>query len=157
MDINTAQGSRKQPNRKLPQSVGKILLGSAIVFFSAGFSFDAEARGHGHHYYGDHHRGHGYRHGYNYGYRRGHRRHHGHHDRGAYLAGGLVLGSLLTHAYHRSHEPYVVRESRVVRRTVETPVSRRLFKDRYGDCFERNYNSAGDEVLVELNPSECAW
>ena len=77
------------------------------------------------------------------------------------MVGGLVLGSLLTNAYHRSHEPYVARESRVVHTaahtTAQAPVSRRLFKDRNGDCFERNYNSVGDEVLVELHPNECAW
>ena len=149
MDIGTQQDSSKLIEGKRAKNIGKILLGAAILFMTAGFSYDAEARGHGQRYYGDHHRSHGYRYG--------HRSHHGHSSRGAYLAGGLVLGSLLSHAYHRRHDPYVVRETRVVRRSTETPVARRLFKDRNGNCYERNYNQAGDEVLVELDPNECAW
>jgi hypothetical protein len=155
MDIRTQQDSSKQPSRKLPRNIGKILLGSAIIFMAAGFSFDAEARGHGYRYYGGHNGGHGYGHGYRHG-----SGHHGSHD-GAYLVGGLVLGSLISHAYHRRQDPYVVRETRVVHRTSERtserPVGRRLYKDRNGDCFERNYNAAGDEILVELDPNECAW
>ena len=165
MDISTAKSSSKQPRRKPCRYIGKVLLGSAIIFMSTGFSFDAEAGGHGKHYYGDRHGGHGYRHGYSHGYRSGHGHHRGHSDHGAYLVGGIILGSLISHAYQRRHEPYfmrettteVTRQSRVVRGTAETPVARRLFKDRYGDCFERSYDSAGNEVLVELDPNECAW
>ena len=133
--------------------MGKTLVVTTIVCMLLAISFDAQAGGRGHHngghYYGH---GHGHGHGYRYGY--------GHSGHGAgYLIGGLVLGSMLTHAYERRHQPYLVQESRVVQIPAETQrrVSRRLFRDRNGNCFERNFNSAGDELLVELDPSECAW
>jgi len=122
-----------------------------VLASTAGFSSQAQAGG----YYGHH-----YRHG-------GHHYRHGHHhsDGGAYLAGGLILGSLITHAVYnnrayRYDEPYVV-ERRVVRRPATVPtdrsVSRRLFRDRNGNCFERVYTPAGDEVMQELDPQQCAW
>ena len=127
---------------------------------------------------GNGHRGHGYDHrGWGHGghyYRGGggHRSHHNHN--GAYLVGGLILGSVLTSAYHRAndrdyYEPYPV--TRTVYRTVPSrvvshevirevnvpPAGRTLFRDRHGNCFERNYNDDGDEVLYELDPSDCDW
>ena len=131
--------------------MGKTLVVTTIVCMLLAISFDAQAGGRGHHN-GGHYYGHGHGHGYRYGY--------GHSGHGAgYLIGGLVLGSMLTHAYERRHQPYLVQESRVVQIPAETQrrVSRRLFRDRNGNCFERNFNSAGDELLVELDPSECAW
>lgn len=135
----------------------------AVVFVCLGaFSQSAEAR-RGHHYDGYGHHGYGYGYGYRHGY--GHRRHHDH--SGAYLAGGLIVGSLLTHAWHRSYEPryyeprvytssrvIVERPARVVRRT--TTVSRHLFRDRDGNCFEKRYR-AGEELMTELDPRECDW
>lgn len=140
------------------QTAARIALVSLVVATTAGFTAPAEAGGYygkGHHgYYGGHR---GYRH---HGYR--HRSHSSH--RGAYLAGGLILGSLITHAYHRSHQPhvqerYVVRESSVVHepRVISRSTGRRLFRDRNGDCFERTTTRNGDELLLELDPSECAW
>jgi hypothetical protein len=131
--------------------MGKTLVVTTIVCMLLAISFDAQAGGRGHHN-GGHYYGHGHGHGYRYGY--------GHSGHGAgYLIGGLVLGSMLTHAYERRHQPYIVHESSVVQIPAETQrrVSRRLFRDRNGNCFERNFNSAGDELLVELDPSECAW
>lgn len=118
------------------------------------------------------HRGHGYDHrgwghgGHYYRGSHGHRSHHNHN--GAYLIGGLVLGSVLASAYHRGqdrdyYEPYLV--TRTVYRTVPSrvvvrevfvaPAGQSLFQDRHGNCFERNYNRNGDEVLYELDPADC--
>ena len=129
--------------------MSKFLIITMISVMLVGFSFDAQGRGYSHHN-GGHYYGHGYRYGHG---------HHGHNDEAAYLFGGLVLGSILTHAYERRHQPYVVHESRVVQNAVvvERRVSRRLFKDRNGNCYEKNFNSAGDELLIELDPNECAW
>ncbi len=146
----------------LKPGVIKFAIAGFLLAGSLGFTNEAQARGyHGSHYYG----GHYYGGGGHYGHRhRGHRHGRHHSRRGAYLAGGLILGSLLTHAYHRSHyprtEPYVVRERRVIRSTphvVERRTTKRLFRDRDGNCFERTFNRNGDELLVELDPAECAW
>ena len=146
---------------------GVLLKSSAVglvLLFCSGFSESAHAGGYKHYK----HYGHGYHHGH---YR--HRRHK-HSNKGAYLAGGLIIGSLLTHAYHRNNDRYYndryyndryeVRERRayrepvVVRREVvrAEPV-RTLFRDRNGNCYERHYNRGGDEVLSELPPEACYW
>jgi len=114
----------------------------------------------------------GYRnHGYN-DYRGGH--HYRSHGRGhgreaLYLAGGLVVGSALTHAYHTSYAPRTFRQpvyrevvyesSPIVRSTqvIRQTEGRRLFRDRNGDCFERTTSAYGEELLVELDRSACAW
>ena len=102
---------------------------------------------------GRHHRSHGRRHG----------------REAAYLVGGLVVGSLLTNAYHNSYEQRVVRQpvyrevvydsSPIVRSTqvIRQNQGRRLFRDRNGDCFERSTSAYGEELLVELDRSACAW
>ena len=129
----------------------KIIAIVTAIFLTAAFSLPAQAGGYnGHHY---RHGGHHYRHG-------------GHHssDAGAYLAGGLILGSLIGHAYSRHNRPYyepyygrtVVVDAPVVTRS-SPRISRRLLRDRDGNCFEKNYNDRGDEIMVELDPSECAW
>lgn len=107
-----------------------------------------------------HWRDRGYRHGYRHNRYARHYRHRRHHDRGLYLAGGLILGSVITHALHERHEPVVHRRVRTrVSGAVmdDAAISRRLFRDRDGNCFERTYTRAGDEVLSELDPSACAW
>ena len=114
----------------------------------------------------------GYKHNYRHGgyydyhhyrpYRRGYRHHRHRSNRGAYLVGGIALGALISHAYHapryRHHDGYVVREVRrepaVVRR--EGRITRSLFRDRDGNCYERRRDN-GDELLIELPASECAW
>lgn len=118
---------------------------AGMLFLVVGMSVPAQAGGYGHHYRG----GHYYRH------------HHSHN--GAYLAGGLILGSLITHAYMSQPrpEPYygdrtvVVQAPAVVQ---SAPIAgRHLLRDRYGNCYEKNYNDRGDEILVELDPVECEW
>jgi|GEM_PF-2013448 len=101
-------------------------------------------------------------------YDRSHRR-----DRnkeGLYLLGGVLIGSLVTHAIHESRrEPRVSRQP-VYRETVyeSSPVvrstriarsadGRRLLRDRNGDCFERTTSAYGESVLVEVDHRECAW
>lgn len=93
-------------------------------------------------------------------------------DRGDFV-GGVVLGSLLSQPVHQRtverviyRSPPATRTREVVyaepRRTSVSSVSsvnnrRSLLRDIEGNCFERTTNSAGDEVRVELDPSECAF
>ncbi|MEM7096682.1 MAG: hypothetical protein AAF541_00370 [Pseudomonadota bacterium] len=138
-----------------------IITGTTLLL--SGYSSAAQAGyyKHGHGYYGGkaYHYGHR-RHRYRNGYRR-----HRHSDRAAYLVGGLALGALISHAYHTPHrryyrghnDVYAVRESSrptVIHR--EGRVTRSLFKDRDGNCFERK-SEDGQELLIELPDRECAW
>lgn len=107
----------------------------------------------------------GGRHGY-YGHysHHGYGHHGGHHGYDAgYLVGGLVLGSLLTHAYHRNTYDYYdyprYRRSAaypVYRETAVIP-GRRLYKDIDGNCFERVIDDGGNELLTELPAADCDW
>ena len=148
-------------------SIG-IIAGSTLLLSGYSSSAHAGYYKHGHGYYGGK--------GYHYGHRRhrrGYHRRHRHSDRAAYLVGGLALGALISHAYHTPHrrhyrhsyrhsypsddDTYVVRE--VSRPTVvrkQGRVTRSLFRDRDGNCFERKQD--GDqELLIELPDRECAW
>lgn len=108
---------------------------------------------HGHSYKHYRHHDRHYNRHYRHGYR--HRRHH--RDRVAYLAGGLVLGSIITHALHRPHEPVVSRRVYRDRVYVDSGSTRRLLRDVDGNCYEREYNRRGDEILIALPDSACAW
>ena len=104
-------------------------------------------------------------------YDRGHRRNRN--NEGLALIGGVLLGSLVTHAIHESRDPYpsrrpvyretvyesgpVVRSTRIISRAEPAVSGRRLFRDRNGDCFERTTSAYGEEVLVELDREACAW
>ena len=155
-NLPEAQASSHAAPSKLSSIAIKSAIAACIFFIGAGLSAPAEAgRHYGDRYYGGH-----YYHDYR-PYRRycHHRRHRHHSRRGAYLAGGLLLGSIITHAYHRANHPHYnerVRERRVVR-SEPHEVTRRLFRDRNGNCFERTQNSRGAQVLIELDPGECAW
>ena len=112
--------------------------------------------------------------GWNNGWRY---RHHRHSNDVGTLVGGIVLGSLLSNAVQSRHEPatvtrtvyrapvvrtQAVRQTEVVySRPTAAPVStvpnRRLLRDLQGDCFEITRNSSGDEVRVQLDPSECRF
>ncbi len=167
---------------KFVKTKALILLALPMLALALASPANAGGRHHGGGYwsggYYDHGR-HGYRSGYRRGYRHGtrhyrHRRHRG--NDGAYLIGGLVVGSLITHAIHSSRNDgyrsrnrtyndgyYERRRSTTYdrgynNRTVEdSRVSRRLFKDAQGNCFERVQRSGGQEDLIELSPSECNW
>ncbi len=112
--------------------------------------------------------------GWNNGWR--HRRHNYSSDVGI-LVGGIALGSLLSNAAHDRHAPATVTRTvyrapvtrtQVVRQTevvysqpaaapVSTVPNRRLLRDLQGNCFEITRNSVGDEVRVQLDPSECRF
>lgn len=95
--------------------------------------------------------------------------------RGAYLIGGLVVGSLITHAitnnrnnyrderhttrvYDRSNSYSTYNSSgRDASREREAPVSRRLFRDAQGNCFERQTGPDNQELLIDLPAEECRW
>ena len=98
-------------------------------------------------------------------YRHHHRSHHS--SRGEYLLGGVVIGSILGHALSSTrdyppsrvvHYERVVVEPRVRRtRVIEPAVTRRLYRDIDGNCFERRQDGTGSELLVELPAEACAW
>jgi hypothetical protein len=113
------------------------------------------------------HRGFGHypRHSYHHHYRG---------DRGAYLLGGLLLGSALATTVYSTREPdvvyierryapppRVVYSPRVVYEEpatiVEVPAGRRLVRDLSGNCFERRFDRDGNELRVQLPASECDW
>jgi len=99
----------------------------------------------------------GGRHGGHHGYRH----HGGHHGNSAgYLIGGLALGSLLTHAYHRNrHQPHYPRPTTypVYRDAAPVITGRRFYRDIDGNCFERLHDQSGNELLKELPRTDCDW
>lgn len=101
-------------------------------------------------------------HGGHYGGHHGYGHYSGHHGYSAgYFIGGLALGSLLTHAYHRPYYgPYPgYRTTTVYRETVASRVipGRRFYRDIDGNCFERLVDESGDELLKELPAADCDW
>lgn len=147
------------------KSVLSTVLITAVTLLLSGFSAPAQA-GYKHHYrYAGHYDYHPYRYHNRRGYRYRHGRYHRHRhsNRGAYLAGGIALGALLSHAYHTpryrsTHDGYVVREVVRDRPVVvrQGSITRRLFRDRDGNCFERQLQG-GEELLIELPASDCNW
>ena len=133
---------------------------SLLLVLSTGVSARGYDHGYGNHGYG-HGYGHGSRHyGYgNYGYR-GYRSYGG--DAG-YFVGGMLLGTLLAPPRYLP-QPQVVYVPQPATTTTpvrlapsQATVSRRLLRDINGNCFERNVDSAGTELRVQLPASECAW
>ena len=130
-------------------------------------------------YGGNHYRGRGYYRGNHYGrykphyYRPGSSVHlsfgrhyyHDHFSTGSFV-GGLVLGSVLSHAVrpryretryygtpvHRPSSVTVVRRTPVVSRSVS---ERRLLRDLSGRCFEITRSSGGREIRTEIESSAC--
>jgi len=123
--------------------------------------------GHGHKY------AHNYRHNPGYGYNY---RYHGSHNNSGEIAGALLLGGAIGYGlsntrqhtsyytnYHNYYrDPYLNSRDIVYpgsrRVPVSTaPASRRLYKDRDGNCSEIIRNSLGDELRIQLDPVECNW
>ena len=159
--MSTALVSSNLISRNRLSTLFKIVFAGGIFLLSSAFTNPAHASGYyggGYHGGGRHYSGfrdsHYNRH-YNRGYR--HRRHRSN-DRGAYLIGGLAIGAIVTHAIHNSANRRVERD-RVYRNDHQNTrrISRRLFRDRDGNCFERTHNQQGDELLIELDRAECAW
>lgn len=111
---------------------------------------------------------HNFRHSYRQGFRHGRYRRS---DRnGAYLLGGLVVGSLITHAIHnnrddrryeqrteRYYDPNKSYSATRAAQTTDAPVSRHLFRDAQGNCFERQTGPDNQELLIDLPAEECRW
>jgi hypothetical protein len=151
------------------KALNKITIFAAIVLMLLGTSQSAFADN-GRHYRGGHegkahHNRHANRHGgrrYDQRYNR-HNRHayrhdrHRNNDRGAYLMGGIVLGSILTDLFHRQDDRQVTRRVISEPVVVDPAYSRRLIRDRSGNCFEKSYDRDGNEEVFEVSPAECAW
>jgi hypothetical protein len=142
------------------RSVTALLAAIATAALLASAPASAGDRGHGYYGYGKYGHSYGRYRGYHhprYYHPRKYGRHHYHGGNdGAYLLGGIVIGSILTHALIAPPAPTVYAPPRRV--VYEgAPVSRRLFRDIDGNCFERRNDSVGGELLIELPPQECAW
>jgi hypothetical protein len=102
------------------------------------------------------HRYHGYYgppgHYYGPGYYK--RRHNGHNE-AAYLVGGLLLGGLITHAYHESRAVYPA--PRVERVYPAPAAGQRLVRDARGNCFSSEFDGAGTEYRTPVDPALCNW
>ena len=107
--------------------------------------------------------------GYSYRY------HGGHHNSGE-IAGAFLLGGVIGYGVSNVHQrqsyytqynnyyrdPYLNSRDIVYpgsrREPVSTPSSsRRLYKDRNGNCSEIVHNSFGDELRIQLDRFECNW
>jgi hypothetical protein len=144
------------------RSQTKRLIATAAALtltFTAPLSWAGGGHGRGHyygghgHYYGGH--GHYYRgHGHYY-HRHGH--HNGDDDEVWYLVGGLLLGGVLTHAYHTSQaRAYAPAAPAYAGYAAPTP-SRRLVRDAAGNCYESYFDASGAEIRVPVSPQQCAW
>ncbi len=133
--------------------------------------------------YGNHYKHPGY-----YGHKKhqgyyghgGHRKHHRGHNshNAAYLAGGLILGSIIAHSYHNHHyshrpayrvvhrssyhEPVVRRQiiysTRVYEPHPEQIISgRHFYQDLEGNCYEILRSDEGDELKKQLPEETCNW
>jgi len=93
-----------------------------------------------------------------YGYPYYHHNNDNHSDWPAYLAGGLIVGALLTNAYNNSHATNAYAYPQT---TPATPIGsvqgRHLLRDLNGKCYERQTDANGNEMRTELPPSECNW
>ena len=103
-----------------------------------------------------------------YGYHGGyypyyqHHNNNNHSDWPAYVAGGLIVGALLTNAYNKSQansysNGYYSQQSAPTAAPVGTVQGRRLLRDINGNCYERQTDNAGNEMRTELPASECNW
>lgn len=137
---------------------------AAVLVLSAPVAWAGHG-GHGwsrHHHHGGHgYWGGGYRHWYGgWGHGYGHHGHGGGDDEVAYLVGGLLLGGILTHAYHTSPARYAVPTTTYVTQPyvyVPPRTERRLVRDAAGNCFESHFDASGAEIRVPIARSECAW
>ncbi|MFU8816461.1 MAG: hypothetical protein ACNA7W_14015 [Pseudomonadales bacterium] len=150
----------------MPMSIARYV---AVILAMAIVALPAQARDRGHGYDHSHRGGHPVHRGGPPGHRGPPRVQHHHHyhpapkrkrrsNEGAYLLGGIVIGSVLTHAVQTSRQHQPPRQYAPAPGSGYAPpvVTRRLFKDRYGDCFER-HSDAGREVLIPLPDWECNW
>jgi len=85
-----------------------------------------------------------------------------HSDWPAYLAGGLIVGALLTNAYNQSQaNVYSYPQASYPQTAPATPMGsvqgRHLLRDLNGKCYERQTDANGNEMRTELPPSECNW
>jgi hypothetical protein len=75
--------------------------------------------------------------------------------------GGLLLGGLVTHAYHTSQQRAVVvpqaQYAPAPAYTRSYPQGRRLVRDASGNCYESYFDAAGAEIRVPVSPAECNW
>jgi hypothetical protein len=68
-----------------------------------------------------------------------------------YLVGGIVLGALLTSAFPGTR-PAAYQSSSA---PIANDPGRHLFRDANGNCYERQTDSSGNEMRIELPPSAC--
>ncbi|MEJ2445122.1 MAG: hypothetical protein P8Y42_16995 [Exilibacterium sp.] len=155
-----------------------VTIFSILIASLAAVPVQAGGRHH-HGYYSGHHshhwRGHRNRHDFGRHHYRRHRRHHNHD--GAYLLGGILIGSLLTHSndrysYRERHYYYpgrtVYRNTAVdgpvidpestasgTQAGVEEVVEHILLQDRDGNCFVVTEKDDGTELRRQIDSGAC--
>jgi len=92
-----------------------------------------------------------------YGYPYYHHNNDNHSDWPAYLAGGLIVGALLTNAYNASQTNAYPYPQAAPASPVGSVQGRHLLRDLNGKCYERQSDANGNEMRTELPPSECNW
>ena len=126
-----------------------IMLITAVLLGTSGL---AQARDHnrGHHGGYNNYGHHGNRHYNSRGNYRRNGRHHGYYNPWGYVAGAIVLGSIIHSASRRPQREVVYRTTR----TVEQP-NYWYRVDADGNCVEVRLNSEGNEVWTYTDASYC--
>ncbi|HET6471698.1 MAG TPA: hypothetical protein VFG38_07630 [Pseudomonadales bacterium] len=75
----------------------------------------------------------------------------------AYLAGGVILGALLTNMFQGSRPTAYYDNSQQTPPNTSPGQGRRLFRDANGNCYERQTDGYGNELSNELPPAACNW
>src|SRR5262245_39467124 len=71
-----------------------------------------------------------------------------------YVVGGLVLGALLANAFPGTRPTAYSQSSSA---PMSNEPGRNLLRDVNGNCYERQIDSAGNDIRTELPSSACAW
>jgi hypothetical protein len=92
-----------------------------------------------------------------YGYPYYHHNNNNNSDWPAYLAGGLIVGALLTNVYNNSQPSAYSYPQSAPAAPIGSVQGRHLLRDLNGKCYERQTDANGNEMRTELPPSECNW
>ncbi len=78
-------------------------------------------------------------------------------DSAAYLVGGLLVGSLLTNAYHNAQTTVYTQPAVPTNQGTGAAQGRHLLRDLSGNCYEVTIDGAGNELRTQLPPAQCNY